>query len=96
MYKEKFQEGKAMPDDEVKVQSNRLRGLLTEKRITHSAMAKSISISENAFSMKINGYRAWQVKELLTITKSLGYKDPKRVFPELFAAHGLLDEEAER
>lgn len=79
-----------------KVQSNRLRGLLTEKRITHSDMAKTISISENAFSMKINGYRAWQVLELILITKYLGYKDPRQVFPELFAFHGLLDEVPER
>jgi plasmid maintenance system antidote protein VapI len=80
-----------MQEETARVQSNRLRGLLTEKRITHSAMAQAISISSNAFSMKINGYRAWQVEEILIITKVLGYKDPKKVFPELFDAYGLMD-----
>ena len=78
-----------MPQKDVQVQSNRLRGILTERRMTHSEMAKIIDISENAFSMKINGYRAWQVREIMAITKSLRYKDPHEVFPELYTAYGL-------
>ena len=81
-----------MPPKEIKVQSNRLRGMLTERRITHSEMAKMIMISENAFSMKINGYRAWQVREIMSITKALKLMDPKEVFPELYAAYGLLQD----
>jgi transcriptional regulator with XRE-family HTH domain len=63
----------------------RLKGLLAENELTISNLAKKIGISENALSLKINGYREWWFWEVMLVTKEFGAENAKEVFPELYA-----------
>ncbi len=63
----------------------RLKGLMAENELTINKLAKKIGISENALSIKINGYRDWWYWEVMLITKEFGYENAKDVFPELYS-----------
>lgn len=62
----------------------RLKGLLAENELTINALAKRIGISENALSLKINGYRDWWYWEVMLVAKEFGAENSKDVFPELY------------
>ncbi|NMB32717.1 MAG: hypothetical protein GX992_00535 [Clostridium sp.] len=61
-----------------------LKTILFDRSITYKTLANKMGISENNLLFKINGKRRWWIDECLTVTKLLGYKDAKEVFPEIF------------
>lgn len=56
---------------------------MAENSLTHATLAKKIGISENSFTIKINGTREWKFIETLLISQIFN-KDIKEVFPEIY------------
>jgi len=69
-----------------KVECNRLKGIMVEKKITQERLAKMAGISENSLARKINGHRDFWYWEVVLITRLLGFKTINEVFPEIYEA----------
>jgi len=67
-----------------KIISKKLKGLMAEHEITVRELSNIINVSERSLSLKINGRRDWYYRELIFITKQLGFSEIKDVFPELY------------
>lgn len=63
---------------------NRLKGLMVERGIDLVKLSKMVGKSENALTLKINGYRDWWAWEIFAIVKAFKYTEIKEVFPELY------------
>ena len=72
-----------------RVECNRLKGILVEKKITQEEIARRMGISENSLARKINGHRSFWYWEMAIITKLLGYCIIHEVFPEICDACNL-------
>lgn len=69
-----------------RVECNRLKGILVEKKITQERLAKMTGISENSLTRKINGHRDFWYWEVVLITQLLGFHNINDVFPEAYKA----------
>lgn len=69
-----------------RVECNRLKGIMVEKKITQERLARLTGISENSLARKINGHRDFWYWEVVFITRLLGFHNISEVFPELFNA----------
>ena len=69
-----------------RVECNRLKGIMVEKKFTQERLAKMTGISENSLARKINGHRDFWYWEVVYITRLLGFHNISEVFPELFNA----------
>ncbi len=63
-----------------KMDLNKLRGILAEKRITQVSLAKSLNFSVKSVNAKLNGKVAITVEEANAITKIAGISNPAAIF----------------
>jgi DNA-binding XRE family transcriptional regulator len=68
-----------------RVECNRLRGIVAERKLTIEWIAKKIGISVNSLSIKINGHREFKFSEAYRIANLLEM-EVRDVFPELIKA----------
>lgn len=69
-----------------RVECNRLKGIMVEKKFTQERLARMTGISENSLARKINGHRDFWYWEVVYITRLLGFNNISEVFPELYNA----------
>ena len=72
-----------------RVECNRLKGLLVERKLTQQKIASIAGISENSLARKINGHRDFWYWEMAFITKQLGFQAIHEVFPEICKSCGM-------
>ncbi|NMC26544.1 MAG: helix-turn-helix transcriptional regulator [Syntrophomonadaceae bacterium] len=72
-----------------RVECNRLKGLLVERKLTQQKIASIAGISENSLARKINGHRDLWYWEMAFITKQLGFQAIHEVFPEICKSCGM-------
>ena len=73
-----------------RVECNRLKGLLVERKLTQQKIASIAGISENSLARKINGHRDFWYWEMAFITKQMGFQAIHEVFPEICKSCGIL------
>lgn len=59
---------------------NKLRGILAEKKITQSELAKQMNLSVKSVNAKLNGRVSISVDEANKIVKIADIKDPVSIF----------------
>ena len=60
--------------------ANKVRAKMRENGMTQADVAKSIGISENSLSRKLNGKREFLLSEVVSLSKNLGIDNPGDIF----------------
>lgn len=60
--------------------SNKVRAKMKEAGMTQADVAKSIGMSENSLSRKLNGKRDFSISEVLRLIEVLKLENPGEIF----------------